>query len=192
MKNESKSVFVRHQKLVTIQAAADPTRKCDGETAEAQFLARACRLGFAVAKPWGDSARYDFLIDTGPRLWRMQVKSTRRFFNGRYCVKSGSYSAAYSSDEIDFLVAYIVPEDLWYVVPIEAIAPRFALYFYPHAGSRSRYERYREAWCLLSCKPTARGWEDIPARCRSKELSARCAVCPLRSPCGTDTPVRCL
>src|SRR5207244_11807514 len=46
-----------------------------GELAEAAFLYKAAGLDFGVAKPW-NSERYDFIIDSGARLWRVQLKCT--------------------------------------------------------------------------------------------------------------------
>src|SRR3989442_15242737 len=41
--------------------------KRKGELSEAAFLLKAAGLGFGVAKPWGDSERYDFILDShGP------------------------------------------------------------------------------------------------------------------------------
>jgi len=174
-------------RLYRIQACAEPTRKSHGEASEAAFLARACALGFSVAKPWGDSARYDFLVDAGGKLWRVQVKSTQRYAEKRYRVKNaGSQGSSYTPQEIDFVAAHIVPLDLWYIVPIQASGSSKGLRFYPHGTSNSLLEKYREAWCLLSCEPKARGWKDVPIVCRSRELKDRCAICP----CATDTPVR--
>jgi hypothetical protein len=173
--------------LYQIQACADPTRKSYGEASEAAFLARACSLGFSVAKPWGDSARYDFLVDADGKLWRVQVKSTQRYAEKRYRVKNaGSRASAYTAEEIDFVAAHIVPLDLWYIVPIQASGSSRNLRFYPHGTSNSLFEKYREAWCLLSCTPKARGWKDIPIACRNRNLKQKCNICP----CGTDTPVR--
>src|SRR5580658_10201947 len=50
--------------------------KRTGELSEAAFMLKARTLGFNPAKPWGDSERYDFILDTGPRLWRVQLKCT--------------------------------------------------------------------------------------------------------------------
>src|SRR3984957_10755817 len=41
-----------------------------GELSELAFFYKAASLGFGVAKPWGDSERYDFILDSGQRLWR--------------------------------------------------------------------------------------------------------------------------
>ncbi len=50
--------------------------KRTGEFSEAAFLHRAEGLAFKLAKPWGDSERYDFILDSGTRLWKVQVKGT--------------------------------------------------------------------------------------------------------------------
>jgi hypothetical protein len=134
--------------LREIHAVGRSTRKRSGEAAEAAFLAKASSLGFAVAKPWGDSERYDFILDSGHGFVSVQVKSTQCCAESRYHVKAAGWKDIYTLDEIDFLVAYIVPEDLWYVVPVAAFASRKGLHFYPHSGRRALYEQYREAWCL--------------------------------------------
>src|SRR5437870_6319042 len=51
-------------------STGEPSRKIKrintkrkGELSEAAFLLKAASLGFGVAKPWGDSERYDFILD---------------------------------------------------------------------------------------------------------------------------------
>jgi len=53
--------------------------------------------------------------------------------------------------EINFFVDYIVPADVWYVVPVNQIAPFQCLSFYPY-GCRigGFFESYREAWHLMA------------------------------------------
>ncbi len=172
------------EELFEIQAVGLNTRKRSGEVAEAAFLAKASSLGFGVAKPWGDSERYDFVLDSGHNFWRVQVKSTARYAESRYRVKAAGWKDAYTRDEIDFLVAFIVPEDLWYVVPIAAAAARKNLRFYPHGGRKALLEKYREAWCLMAApRPEEHDPApiDISVSCRCEQLSALCAACPLRT-----------
>ena len=57
---------------ITLQAATEPTRKRRGEAAEAAFLARATALGFSVCIPWGDSNRYDSVVELNHGLLRVQ------------------------------------------------------------------------------------------------------------------------
>jgi hypothetical protein len=56
--------------------------------AEAAFLLKAQSMGFRVARPWGDSDRYDFILDSGGRLWRVQLKSTEVLHSRGYEVQS--------------------------------------------------------------------------------------------------------
>ena len=177
----SREDSARDTPVIEIHAVAEPTRKRRGEAAEAAFLARATRLNFCVCLPWGDSERFDSVVTRDHGFLRVQVKSATMYAGNRYRVKTaGASGAVYTSAEIDFFVAYIVPEDIWYIIPIEAIGHRKGVRFYPHTRrkSRAQFEKYREAWCLLACDRKVRGWKDIPALCRCKELEVRCAVCP--------------
>jgi hypothetical protein len=54
----------------------------------------------------------------------------------------------YSADEIDFLVAYIFPENTWYVLPVREVENHKSLCVTP-GSKHSRYEQYREAWKLM-------------------------------------------
>ena len=156
--------------LPTKKAVANPrsprksTRKRFGEHSEAAFLERATYEGFGVAKPWGDSDRYDFILDSGHRLWRVQVKSTSHQIAGRYGYpfmahsweKDGS-KRPYTPDQIDILAAYIVPEKLWYIIPIQALNGTLTFTLFCHQRPAGRggahrahnFDQYREAWHLL-------------------------------------------
>ena len=59
-----------------LREASPRNSKRTGELSEAAFLHKAVELGFRVTKPWGDSERYDFVLDSGKRLWRVQIKCT--------------------------------------------------------------------------------------------------------------------
>jgi len=169
--------------VITLHAVATPTRKRRGEASEAAFLARATSLGFSVCIPWGDSERYDSVISRGPRLLRVQVKSASRYAETRYRVRTtGASYTIYTPAEIDFFVAHIVPEDIWYIIPIEAIGRRKGIRFYPRTRrpSKALFERYQEAWCLLDSCLAVRLRKGAPRRCRSKHLNHRCAICPQR------------
>jgi hypothetical protein len=155
------------------------TYKRLGERAEAAFLAKASRLGFGVAKAWGDSDWYDFIVDasqilreersgfrqespaskecslTPPKrlnLWRVQVKSAHTAGrDGGYSLRLFGHSVgAYREDEIDVLICYLAPEDAWYVFPPEVFRGRRSVKLF--GGSRrrrSKFEKYREGWWVL-------------------------------------------
>jgi len=141
--------------------ASHKTRKWAGEQAEAAFLNKAVSLGLSVSKPWGDSERYDFAVDAGRRMLRVQVKSTQYVAPDRlgFVINMARRAVLYTEEDIDFVAVYIVPLNIWYVIPIKACLNRSNLLFYPESkNSRGRFEKYREAWWRLqSRKVTNRG-----------------------------------
>src|SRR5579863_6471726 len=136
-----------------------PNPKRRGELAEAAFLLKAQSMGFRVARPWGDSDRYDFILDSGGRLWRVQLKSTEVLHSRGYEVQpvvsvynrgEARSKVGYTAEEIDVLVVHIGPRDVWYVLPVAALASLRNLRFYPDIKSKSaRWESYREAWWVM-------------------------------------------
>jgi hypothetical protein len=133
-------------------ATAERTGKRLGEMAEAAFLAKASCLGFGVAKTWGDSDRYDFIVDTAGKRWRVQVKSAHRAGqDGGYSFHAHGHSLkAYEEEEIDALVAYVVPENAWYVFPVKVFRRLRSMKLFPGSQrKRSKFEKYREAWWIL-------------------------------------------
>jgi hypothetical protein len=122
-----------------------------GELAELAFMRKAASLGFAVAKPWGDSDRYDVVLRFDKTFWRVQIKSVLALTPSRphFVVQTkNSCGKAYSSADIDFLVAYIFAEDLWYVFPVHVCEGKKSLCVKP-GSKKSRLEQYREKWDLL-------------------------------------------
>ena len=185
----------RPKTVLSAAARRELNTKRRGELAEIAFTLKAASLGFGVAKPYGDSERYDFILDSRdvkktcpaesgafcpvkdlglPRsasrsriscppdpslpLLRVQVKCSTQLVAGLYRVNTGRHSAGravpYFPCEIDFLVAYIIPEDTWYVIPHSAIHQATGLLFRRRGDRRpGPYDKYREAWHLLRSTP---------------------------------------
>jgi len=150
------SIFASAGWVEEIEASHN-TSKWAGEQAEAAFFNKAISLGLNVAQPWGESERYDFIVDSGSRLLRVQVKSTQYQYKcNRFRVTPGAGGVLYTDKDIDFLAVYIVPLDLWYVIPVNAFANRTTLCFYPRTeNSRGSFEKYREAWWRLMSRRLA-------------------------------------
>ena len=71
---------------------------------------------------------------------------------------------ALTADQIDCIIAYIVPLDLWYVLPVEVFSPCKNLWFYPNGSKKgSRFESFREAWWLLDPELKEATTEQAPA-----------------------------
>jgi PD-(D/E)XK endonuclease len=105
--------------------------------------------------PGGDSDPYDFIIHAGGKLWKVQVKSAHRpkADKGYAFSLERTDERPYSADQIDALAAYIVPDNVWYVFPVDVIARLHAIELFP--GNRrktSKYEKYREAWEMFKAR----------------------------------------
>jgi PD-(D/E)XK endonuclease len=124
-------------------------KKLRGEWAEMVFMARATERGLPVSKPWGDARSYDFVVGRPGHFVAVQVKSTIEDLGGRYlCTVRGGKSRLYQRGDFDFLAAYVIFEDAWYIIPMEEVLGKQHLSLYPNAEAGD-YEGYREAWKLL-------------------------------------------
>lgn len=114
-------------------------------------MARAAEQGLQVTKPWGETARYDFGVEDGGRFVRVQVKSTMFKDRGGYSCSVRGSCGVYQEDVFDLVAVYVIPEDLWYIIPAEKIRGQGSVAIYPKL-KRSKYDCYKEAWHLLRDK----------------------------------------
>ena len=88
MKKKSRKPLEQPLQVATlVRGPLDAKQK--GEVGELAFLHKAASLGFGVAQPHGDSELYDFIVDSGERFWRVQVKSIY-LFSSRYGYRTRS------------------------------------------------------------------------------------------------------
>src|SRR5271170_7489753 len=91
--------------------------KLRGEWAEMCFMTRAAEHSLQVNKPWGEMSHYDFVVGYRGRFVRVQVKSTLCKDTGGYrCAVLGGHRP-YVGNVFDFVAAYVIPEDAWYIIP---------------------------------------------------------------------------
>lgn len=119
-----------------------------GEWAELRFMARAAEEGLQVSQPFGEMARYDFVAEYKARCWRVQVKSTMFVDRGGYSCSVRGCSGPYEGDEFDYLAVYLIPMDMWYVIPEGMVRGRGSVAIYPQL-KKSKYKAYEEAWHLM-------------------------------------------
>jgi len=123
-------------------------KKKRGEWAESVFMARAAEHGLPVSKPWGEMSRYDFVIGRTGRFVSVQVKSTIcQQGTGYFCTVRGGHKA-YPAGSFDFLAAFVVPEDVWYIIPAKLIRGKRSIMLNPNSPT-CEYQKYRESWHLL-------------------------------------------
>lgn len=127
------------------------TCKQRGEWVEMVFMARASREGLQVSKPYGESAAYDFIVESGAFCSRVQVKSTlARSWNGYKCYLHASMGRRYKSGSFDYAGIYVIPANAWFIVPHVGLPG--SLFLLPGTVG-SKYYEYEEAWHLLKSMP---------------------------------------
>lgn len=153
---------------MTKRGAKIQHHKRRGEWAEMCFMMRAAELGLEVSKPWSDTARYDFIIEKARRMARVQVKSTLcKHKDGYLCHVRDCRGKAHEGNPFDFVAAYAVPEDIWYIIPAKVLRGKTCIGLFPRY-KRSKYEPFREAWHLLPGVSPDRG----STRTRVKSIDA--------------------
>ncbi len=123
-------------------------KKKRGEWVELKFMAEAAERNLPACKPLGDSENFDVVVGRTGRFVAVQVKCTIfRSENGEgYLCSVCSSHNVYKPGAFDFLVGYVVPEDVWYILPAKEIEGMRSVSL---MTPTSRYEKYREAWHLL-------------------------------------------
>jgi hypothetical protein len=144
----------------------EQTTKRRGEISELAFALAAARQGFGISRPYGDSERYDIILDcpkndpshlpsvipnraegavrnllfARPHLIRVQVKATTQVVDGLYRVNAHrrihGKAVPYKLSEIDFFAAYVIPEDSWFILPLAHILGQTSLLLRPKKSRR--------------------------------------------------------
>ena len=123
-------------------------KKKRGEWVELKFMAEAAERNLPACKPYGDSENFDVVVGRTGRFVAVQVKCTIfRSKNGEgYLCSVCSSHNVYKPGAFDFLAGYVVPEDVWYILPAKEIEGMRSVSL---MTPTSKYEKYREAWHLL-------------------------------------------
>lgn len=104
--------------------------KAIGAQTELQCLTYLHGLGYDISIPWGDNARYDFVLDVNHKLYKLQCKTSSKQQEGVYSFKcrstyvntKGSRSVGYSKDDVDFFCTFI--EGKCYLIPLAETSSR--------------------------------------------------------------------
>ena len=147
-------------------------KKERGEWAESVFIARVTEEGLPASKPWGDTRSYDCVVGRPGKFVAVQVKCTIfKIEDGEgYICSVCSSHKPYRRGAFDFLAAYVIPEDLWYIIPSKEIRGLKSISL---CTVEAKYEHYREAWQLLrkaseieaappEAEPGAEKWQEFP------------------------------
>ena len=108
------------------------TSKQIGNLTELQCITRFYEMGYSISIPYGDSDKYDFILDANGKLYKIQCKHATLHRNEEnmvdfisidtvwqtgYTKKKRLEYHTYSKDEIDYFVTYYDGKN--YLVPVE-------------------------------------------------------------------------
>ena len=141
-----------------------------GQTVEVLFKYQCMRRGLIPHTPEGDPPCHDMIVFNSltDKMKSVQVKSTATFKNTHstktrrkilaekgFVSRKGNYKikAKCFNDRVDLkdtyvtiLAVYVIPHDLWYIIPVNKIDAG-VLNFFPHIEhSKGKYEKYKENW----------------------------------------------
>ena len=98
--------------------------KALGAQTELQCLTYLHGLGYDVSIPWGDNARYDFVLDVNHKLYKIQVKTAHQIEDGvykfptrsTYINSQGNRIAGYTVDDVNYFATFI--NNQCYLIPL--------------------------------------------------------------------------
>ena len=108
------------------------TTKYLGNLTELQCITRFYELGFSVSIPYGDSEKYDIILDVHGNLYRLQCKHPKIHINDNgiadyitikttwqsgYTKNNGYKRNKYSKKDCDYFVTYYDGKN--YLIPVE-------------------------------------------------------------------------
>jgi len=126
----------------------------NGDIAELHFQYLAEKEGFIIAVPHSAES-YDFIIDTGEKLLRVQVKSSAVVDSQNpnsfriNTSKGASNKTKYTKAQVDVFAVYLHPLDMWYFFPFEDVGTTSSLRIYPFSKKDKHYA-YRYNWDIFT------------------------------------------
>ena len=108
-----------------------------GDETEARVLSELIASGYSVSVPFADNDKYDLVVDTGQRLYRVKCKTawknkdeTIRFNTHSQTTKDGEYHERTYHGDIDaFVVRYPKRETLYWIQIDDATDQKMELRF---------------------------------------------------------------
>lgn len=130
-----------------------------GTESELLFQYLAAKEGYIVSTPHGPR-KYDFVLDNGVNLYRIQVKSSlspreKRGKTDVYGVAltCGHVRSGYAPADVDFFAVYLQTCDTWYFIPFEFMEGGTVLKLNP-ISKRSKYNAFKNNWKIFDSTHT--------------------------------------
>ena len=111
-----------------------------------------------MAQPLGDNSPYDFLVDNGEDILKIQIKSSewnehenkpQKSPKYGFTLKHSKQDKTYEAHDVDFFGLVVIPLRSIWIVPQKAIDGITKVNVYPIGNSSGAMADYREQWILL-------------------------------------------
>ena len=122
-----------------------------GNLTELQCVTRFYELGYSVSIPYGDSEKYDIILDCNNKLYKLQCKHAKEFYNDNgqlsylklktswqsgYTKKSQYHTNKYNENDIDIFVTYF--RGINYLIPVNECSTKKVLRVIPPENGQTK------------------------------------------------------
>ena len=90
-----------------------PNTKDIGILSELKVITELVEMGFIVSQPYGDNAPYDFIVDIGDKMLKVQVKTAQELVDGSLKISLSKREGTkrlkrkpYNQLDVDAIIAY--------------------------------------------------------------------------------------
>lgn len=124
-------------------------RKRVGSVTELKIMTAFIELGYNCSQPYGDSEKYDFIVDIEGKLLRIQCKAAVPYNDGdaftvdlrrKDYTHEGNIFTNYSHDEIDYFATYF--DGKCYLIPLKENSTRRRFRIKPPKQNQTKYVSY--------------------------------------------------
>ena len=114
--------------------------------------------GLTVAQPLGDNSPYDYLVDNGEDILKVQIKSSewnehenkpQKSPKYGFTLKHSKQDKIYEAHDVDFFGLVVIPLRSIWIVPQKAVDGIIKADVWPIGYSSGAMVDYREQWVLL-------------------------------------------
>lgn len=118
-----------------------------GDIGECSFQLEAIKRGFIICKPYGSAEAYDFILDTGKKLFKVQVKAgianTKGFASFRVC--AFIKNLAVTKHRFNILACFDIASGEYYLIPSANVTSHSM-----KIGRRkSKLTKYKNNWAIF-------------------------------------------
>lgn len=121
-----------------------------GDIGESRFITKCLEYGYHPCKPFSSSTKFDILLSTDQKCYKVQIKTTQglRKGRGRYEFNLGHGNKkkhCYNHYDVDFIACYVIDSDDFFIIFRSDFEGRMRLNIYPNG----KYEYFKNRFDLL-------------------------------------------